>query len=165
MIIHDNNYYYMNLLLQKRRNIDKINLNNTILNRSKYTIIEQKYEDIKFIFHFVFDDNLYDYKMYQTYINNDIDTIIKSFIDNKIRIDLFIKIKYNENHPFECPYIILQDTKNNFNHNINNKLRIYFDYIINKIYKKLKKNWSPILPMNVILMYIYNLINIKTYFT
>ena len=160
-----NNKYYMNLLLQRRRYIDKMKYNDDILHKSKYTILEQKYEYIEFIFHFTYHDNLYNYKISQLYINEDIDKIIKQYINEKININLNLKIKYHENHPFECPYFILEDVSNNLNLNINNKLKIYFNYIIDKIYKKLKKNWSPVLPMNVIVMYIYNLINIKSYFT
>lgn len=155
----------MNLLLQKRRHIDKIQYNNSILEYRNYTILEQKYEYIQFVFHFTFSDNLYNYKISQLYINEDIDKIIKEYISEKININLNLKIKFHTNHPFECPYFIVKDVSNNLNSNINNKLKIYFNYIIDKIYKKLKKNWSPVLPMNVIVMYIYNLINIKSYFT
>lgn len=154
----------MNLLLAKRRRIDKINKNSNILPSSKYTILKQNYDYVQFIFHFVFDDNLYDFKISQNYINDDVDKIIKSFINEKIKVNLFLKIEFHQNHPFECPIITLEDVENNLNIYLNNKLKIYFNYIIYNIYKKLNRNWSPILPMNVLFVYIYNLINIKDYF-
>ena len=152
-------------LFQKRRKIDKILRNNSILPFEKYTIIEQKYDYIYIILHFCFHDNLFYYKMCQNYLNKDVDTIIKSFIDNKIKIDLFLKIKYHENHPFKCPIFIIVNVKNNLNLYLNNKLKIYFNFIIQKINKKLSINWSPVIPMNVLISYIYNLINIKNYFS
>ena len=159
----------MNFILQKkqlkkkRRYIDQVLKCNTILPFEKYTIIEQKYDYIYIILHFCFQDNLYNYKISQHYLNNDVDKIIKDFIHDKIKIDLYLKIKYHENHPFECPSFIIVDVKNNFNFYLNNKFKIYFNFVIYEINNKLMNNWSPIFPMNVILMYIYNLINIKTY--
>lgn len=151
-------------LFKKRRRIDKIVRNDNIISKDKYTILYQNYNEICFTFHFIFKDKLFEYKSSLKYINDDIDTIIKDFINPYIYLDISLKIIYDNNHPFSSPSFKIMNVKNNLNNTLNNKLKIYFTYIIEEIFKKLKRSWSPIIPMNVLLMYIYNLIIIEDFF-